>query len=83
MLYNIFNVFLIVGVTVTNTSAYGPRPHRAVRYSNVYCRGHEDMLEDCIHHTIELYAGRNYRGEVAAVDCKGMCLFCNSTTYYR
>ena len=47
------------------------RPRRAVRYSNVYCRGNEDMLMDCNHHTIELDNGRDIKGPVAAVDCKG------------
>ena len=51
-------------------SSYG-HPKRAIRYTNVYCRGHEEELGDCTHHTLEFEAGRTYKAEVAGVDCGG------------
>lgn len=51
------------------------RSNKATRFSNVYCIGNEDMLEDCRHHTIELDDGKRYNGPVAAVDCKGTCMY--------
>ena len=51
-------------------STYG-QPKRAIRYSNVNCRGQEEELSDCSHHTLELYVGRTYQSKVAGVDCGG------------
>ena len=50
-------------------STYG-HPRRAIRYSNVYCRGYENKLADCSHHTLELNVGRTYQAEVAGVNCQ-------------
>ena len=68
--YNDVIYIHIAGEAVDNPSY--TRSNRATRFSNVYCIGNEDMLEDCRHHTIELNDGKNYTGPVAAVDCKGM-----------
>ena len=62
--------FFLAGMAVYNSS-YG-HPKRAIRYTNVYCRGHEEELGDCTHHTLELEAGRTYKAEVAGVDCGGI-----------
>ena len=65
-----YNALLIAGEAVENSTLY-TRPKKATRYSNVYCRGNEEMLEDCRHHTIEINEGKKYDGPIAAVDCKG------------
>ncbi|XP_019852408.1 PREDICTED: scavenger receptor cysteine-rich domain superfamily protein-like [Amphimedon queenslandica] len=56
------------------------RSNKAIRFSNVYCIGNEDMLEDCRHHTIELDDGKSYNGPVAAVDCKVTISITNTAT---
>ena len=59
--------YIIAGKAVYN-STYG-HPKRAIRYSNVYCRGYENKLTDCSHHTLEFNVGRTYQAEAAGVDC--------------
>ena len=57
-------------------SSYG-HPKRAIRYTNVFCHGHEEKLADCTHHTLRFEVGRTYKAEVAGVDCGGSfkCIF--------
>ena len=64
------NHYLLLAGEAMKSPTY-TRPNRATRYSNVYCHGNEEMLEDCRHHTIELNEGKKYDEPVAAVDCKG------------
>ena len=58
---------ILAGAAVYN-STYG-KPKRAIRYSNVYCRGNEKEIADCTHHTFEFEYGRTLKVEVAGVNC--------------